>query len=160
VRFFVAIDALNGVFHLMVCDSNCLSGSPLFAPHVFPLMLEKLEASTADVKVESLVAIERCARAFGRSIVINYANEIWLAVTKEVRTRGDNRTRSLSPFFVLLSFLRCVLPLGASKQRIHRFDRRLSTDRHNISTVVTGSRERFPLSSAIAPCRHCDCGSG
>ncbi len=52
-------------------------------------MIEKLEASTADVKIEALTALERSVKVWGKSVAVQYTTEIWNTLTKETLVSSD-----------------------------------------------------------------------
>ncbi|KAF9508163.1 hypothetical protein BS47DRAFT_1350735 [Hydnum rufescens UP504] len=71
---------------------SCLNATPLFGPLALPLLLEKLSASTGNLKRDTLQTLESCLPVYGRAVALNYAPELWESFKIEIFQPADPDT--------------------------------------------------------------------
>lgn len=63
--------------------------SKVLAPHVVPLLLEKLEATSEDVKLDSLDHLSVCSASYGAKVMLPHLRAISDALQRELRAQQD-----------------------------------------------------------------------
>lgn len=62
----------------------CFCATAAFAPFCFSFLLDKLTSSVYATKLETLITISHCSRAFGAAAIRPYLNQLWAGVRDEV----------------------------------------------------------------------------
>ncbi|CDZ97248.1 DNA repair/transcription protein Mms19 [Phaffia rhodozyma] len=88
---------------------SCLCGTPLFAKHAMPLLLDKLTASGGDMKKDVLRTLASCLVTFGQGNAVGQANEIWEALKVEILFTSDIEMET-EALLTLEAFFRTVYP--------------------------------------------------
>ncbi|PGH26805.1 hypothetical protein AJ80_01571 [Polytolypa hystricis UAMH7299] len=63
---------------------DCIASTQLFAPHAFPLLLDKLDSTSFNVKKDALSAITACITAYDPVVVSRYSISIWDSLKFEI----------------------------------------------------------------------------
>lgn len=63
---------------------DCLASTPLFAPHTFPNMLDRLDSTSNTVKKDVLQTLAACANNYDPATMSQYSITLWDAVKFEV----------------------------------------------------------------------------
>jgi hypothetical protein len=63
---------------------RALSATPLFAPYSIPLFIEKLASSLTSAKLDSLHALQTCARAYGAEAISAQTGPLWAPLRAEL----------------------------------------------------------------------------
>ncbi|EXJ77879.1 hypothetical protein A1O3_09038 [Capronia epimyces CBS 606.96] len=63
---------------------DCLAATPLFAPHTFPNMLDRLDSTSNTVKKDVLQTLAACADNYDPATISQYSITLWDAVKFEV----------------------------------------------------------------------------
>ncbi|KAK2785746.1 hypothetical protein FQN52_008295 [Onygenales sp. PD_12] len=63
---------------------DCISSTPLFAPHAFPQLLDKLDSTSINVKKDALNALFACITSYDPSTVSRYSLMIWDTLKFEI----------------------------------------------------------------------------
>ncbi|KAI5289178.1 hypothetical protein KEM54_004286 [Ascosphaera aggregata] len=63
---------------------DCLSSNSLFAPLVFPALIDKLDSTSFNVKKDAIIALGACASAYHATVVSRYSLTIWDALKFEI----------------------------------------------------------------------------
>lgn len=61
-----------------------MAGTPLFAPYLVPLAMEKLSSSILQAKEDSLAVLGRCAGAWGHAPLAPHLATLWAALRGEL----------------------------------------------------------------------------
>ncbi|RPA86211.1 ARM repeat-containing protein [Ascobolus immersus RN42] len=88
---------------------DCLTSTPLFAPHLFPPLIEKLDSTNENVKKDSLQTMVTAAKNFGPLVMRKYYGKIWDSVKYEVLNALPNESDE-----VMDEALRVVKELGST----------------------------------------------
>ncbi|KAI5306669.1 Methylcrotonoyl-CoA carboxylase beta chain, mitochondrial [Ascosphaera pollenicola] len=63
---------------------DCLSSTSLFAPYLFPALIDKLDSTSVNVKKDTINALGACAASYDASVVSRYSLTIWDALKFEI----------------------------------------------------------------------------
>ncbi|KAK9823856.1 hypothetical protein WJX72_005960 [[Myrmecia] bisecta] len=74
-----------------------MAASALLAPHVLPLLLEKLASSLMQSKKDALSALVACTRGYGAKGIGPYFSSIWSAIRNELLFSEDDSSASPRP---------------------------------------------------------------
>ncbi|KAL1954687.1 hypothetical protein VTO42DRAFT_791 [Malbranchea cinnamomea] len=68
---------------------SCIASTPLFAPHAFPSLLDKLDSTSFNVKKDALNAIGACVDSYDPSTLTRYSLSIWDCLKFEILNAQD-----------------------------------------------------------------------
>ncbi|KAM5436885.1 hypothetical protein McanMca71_002003 [Microsporum canis] len=101
----------------------CITSTPLFAPHAFPALLDKLDSTSANVKRDALRALNGCVESYGPSTITRYSITIWDCLKFEILNAQDDvlPAESLRVLHALASRLPITSANGAKKSPLAQF---------------------------------------
>lgn len=88
---------------------ECLTSTPLFASHLFPPLIEKLDSTNENVKKDSLQTMVTATKNFGPLVMRKFYGKIWDSVKYEVLNALPNESDE-----VMEEALNVVKELGAT----------------------------------------------
>ncbi|KAF3481990.1 uncharacterized protein GIQ15_04749 [Arthroderma uncinatum] len=125
----------------------CITSTPLFAPHAFPSLLDKLDSTSANVKRDALRALGGCIESYSPSTIARYAITIWDCLKFEILNAQDEilPEESLRVLHALASKL-SMTSTGAKKSPLAQFLKPITNE------CIEQLRE--PLQKQAKPARH------
>ncbi|KAK2873494.1 hypothetical protein FQN49_002310 [Arthroderma sp. PD_2] len=126
----------------------CITSTPLFAPHAFPSLLDKLDSTSANVKRDALRALSGCIESYSPSTVARYSITIWDCLKFEILNAQDDvlPEESLRVLHAIASKLSVAPASIAKKSPLAQFLRPITSE------CIEQLRE--PLQKQAKPARH------
>ncbi|ODN03000.1 MMS19 nucleotide excision repair protein [Orchesella cincta] len=91
--------------HLANALHICLSQTNEFAPFLIPLVMEKLESSSVDAKIDSLELLRLCCeRSYVPQDLHSFLGQIWHAMRKEIFLGGNDKVEKKCYDFLRAAF--------------------------------------------------------
>ncbi|CAL8089024.1 unnamed protein product [Orchesella dallaii] len=91
--------------HLANALHVCLSQTNEFAPFLIPLIMEKLESSSVDAKLDSLELLRLCCeRSYVPQDLQSYLGQIWHTMRKEIFLGGNDKVEKKCYEFLKAAF--------------------------------------------------------
>lgn len=75
---------------------DCISSNPLFAPHAFPSLLDKLDSTSSNVKRDALNALLACIASYDANTVSRHSVKIWDTLKFEILNAQEDFLSEMS----------------------------------------------------------------
>uniref|UniRef100_T1JH66 MMS19 nucleotide excision repair protein n=1 Tax=Strigamia maritima TaxID=126957 RepID=T1JH66_STRMM len=69
---------------LILTLRNCLAATPVFGPFCLPLLIEKLDSSIIDAKIDALQTLNTCCETYDIIEIRKYFTSIWSSIRREI----------------------------------------------------------------------------
>lgn len=87
---------------------ECIASTRYFAGQVFPALIEKLDSTSQNVKMDVLQTMAACAVNYGPTTISSQSSQLWEAVKFEILNAADQDDLAVEALLVLKAITTCL----------------------------------------------------